>query len=348
MKYLTSIIAAGVYMAIFTGCSEKSPENTRPSEAICVKARILAETDHALAVQYPGILSAKQVIKLSFKTGGIIAGIQVNEGSRVRKGQVLALLDMTEIGSQVNQSGLALDKAKRDMNRIKSLYTDTVATLEQLQDATSAYEAAVENFNIAHFNQHYSRITAPANGRIIARLAEEHEVVGPGMPVLVFCEDDKEEWVVKTGLSDRDIVRIRKGDKAIAEFDAFPGKKFSAYVSQMAETVDPQSGTFEVEVTVIPQQERLLNGLIAKVTIEYKSEHTVTLVPPEALTEGNGSKGYIFTVDEIDTTARKVPVTIAYIENEYIAVLESVKSLGQVITEGASYVEDGSKISIQQ
>jgi multidrug efflux system membrane fusion protein len=348
MKRISIIIISGVVGWLSVSCDKNTPESASMEKVICVKAETMTETNRTMPIQCPGILSSKQVVKLAFKTGGIIARMHVSVGSQVKKGQVIAALDMTEIASQAGQSRLAFEKAKRDLQRVKSLYRDTVATLEQLQDATSAYEAALENKNIAEFNQRYSMITAPADGKIIARLAEEHELVGPGIPVLVFSEKGKEEWVVKAGLSDKDIVRISKGDKAVAVFDAFPGKTFTAYVSQIAEMVDPQSGTFEVEVTVIPQKEKLINGLVANVVIESKNTMIVTMIPPEALSEVDGRKGFVYVVEEADTTARKVPVTIAYIGNSEIAVNESVNKIGQVITEGASYLEDGSKVSFNK
>jgi RND family efflux transporter MFP subunit len=335
--------------ALFSAsCSEKAPVQVSNEEVICVKAGVMEETNTALPVQYPGILTTKQVIKLSFKTGGIISDIWAQEGSFVKKGQVIASLEMTEISSQVSQAKLALEKAERDLKRVKSLYADTVATLEQLQDATSAYEVALQNNNIAEFNLQYSRITAPANGKIIARLAEEHELAGPGMPVLVFSEQGKEEWIVKAGLSDRDIVRIKEGDRADVVFDAFPGRTFKAFVSQVAEMVDPQSGTFEVEVTVDPQKERLINGLTARISIQPESRQQVTMVPPEALTGADGNRGFVYIVEESDTTAKKVPVTIAFLENQYVAVVEPLNQMGQVITEGASFLEDGTKINISK
>ncbi len=347
MKTNSFLAIAGLSALAFIGCAEDKPAETYTEEVVCVKAETLVETNAAVPIQCTGLVSSKRLIKMSFKTGGIIARINVDEGSPVKKGQVIALLEMTEITAQVDQAKLVLEKAERDLKRIKSLFNDTVATLEQLQDATSAYEVALENSKIARFNQHYSHITAPANGKIIARLAEEHELVGPGMPVVVFIEQGKDEWVVKAGVSDKDAVKIKTGDKAEAFFDAFPGKAFPAYVSQIAEMVDPQSGTFEVEITVDPQQERLINGLVAKVNIESLNKQLVTLVPPEAVTETDGRKGYVYIVQAADTTARKVEITIAYLENNYIAVVEPINKFGSIITEGASYLEEGSKISIQ-
>jgi RND family efflux transporter MFP subunit len=335
-------------IVLFASCSKTTSVSKEQNQAICVKTDSLTETNASIPIQCSGILSSKRMIKLSFKTGGIISSINVDEGSYVKKGQILATLDMTEISAQVSQTKLAFEKAERDLKRVKNLYRDTVATLEQLQDATSAYEAALENKNIAEFNQRFSYIVAPENGKIISKLNEEHELVGPGMPVIIFSEQGKDEWVVKAGLSDKDIIKVKKGDKAEISLDAFPNKSFNAFVSQVSEAADPQSGTFEVELSINPENEKLINGLVAKLKIESLDKQNVTLVPADALTEADGKKAFVYIVEKSDTTAKKVPVTIAYLQNDAVAIVEPISKMGQVITQGAGYLEDGSKILVQK
>lgn len=341
-----AILMISAVIAMLTACTKKTPPVSGNTEVVYVKVSNLIETKANMPIQCSGILTSKRMVKLSFKTGGIIASINVNEGAYVQKGQVLASLNMTEIASKVSQARLAFEKAERDLKRVKNLYRDTVATLEQLQDATSAYEVALESKNIAEFNLRYSSITAPANGRIIARLSEEDELVGPGSPILVFTENGNDEWVVKAGISDKDIIRAKKGDHAEVELDAFPGRKFPAHISQVSEAADPLSGTFEIEITVNPGNERFVNGLVAKVSVESTNTQVVTLVPPDALMETDGRKGYVYVVKGADKTARRVPVTIAYLEKNNVAIIEPVNKIGQVIVKGASYLEDGTKVNV--
>ena len=346
MKKLPTIFILLLLILLLKGCAKNTHHDANTEEIICVKAEKLLETNFTKPIQCSGIVSSKRLIKLSFKTGGLISRIFVDEGSLVKKGQLIAELDMTEISSQVEQAKLSFEKAKRDLQRIKSLYNDTVATLEQYQNASSAYELAKENKNIAEFNQQYSAIKAPANGKIISKLAEEYELVGSGMPIIIFSEQGKDEWVIKAGVSDIDIVKIRKGDKAEVFIDAFPGQAFSATVSQISEAADPLSGTFEVEIAVHPENKEFKNGLVANVKIESKNSNTVTLVPPNVLIDLDGLKGYVFVFNKNDSTAKKTPVTIAYLQKNNVAVVEPINNSGLIITKGAAYLENGSKVKI--
>jgi len=218
-------------------------------------------------------------------------------------------------------------------------------TLEQLENTTSAYEAALETKNIAEFNLRYSQIVAPANGKIISKLAEESELAGPGMPVLIFSEQGNDEWIVKTGVSDKDIVSLKNGDKASITFDAYEGREFEAKVTQLSELADQTSGTFEVELEVKPGDAKFINGLVANIKISSLGTRMVTLVPPDAVTEADGNKGFVYVVDDKDSTAKKVPITISHIQNNEIAIVEPLNKMGKVVTKGAAYLEEGTKVN---
>ena len=341
-KFLLIIAAISIASA---SCSKKPATKENSEQSVCVKTETIAETIASMPIHCSGILSSKRISKLSFKTGGIINQLLVDEGSVVRKGQELAKLNMTEISAQVQQARVAFEKAERDMKRVRNLYTDTVVPLEQLQNATSAYQAALETKNIAEFNFQYSRIVAPANGKIIAKLAEENELTGAGMPVLVFSEEGNDDWIIKTGISDKDVVLLNLGDNATITFDAFGSKQFTAKVTQLAQTADPTSGTFEIELAVKPDGYKFINGLVVDVKINSMHTQLVSLVPPDAVVEANGNKGFVYVVDKQNTKARKIPVTIAYMQNSEIAVIEPINKIGRVITKGAAYLEDGVRIN---
>jgi multidrug efflux system membrane fusion protein len=127
MNTLSFFLISGTAALLFSACAKKAPVTTIQEQAICVKTETLFETNASVPIQAAGILSSKHILKLSFKTGGIISKIYVEEGAEVKKGQVIAELDMTEISAQVSQANLAFEKAKRDLERVKNLYNDTVA-----------------------------------------------------------------------------------------------------------------------------------------------------------------------------------------------------------------------------
>ncbi len=91
-----------------TGCSENKAQ-ANADEAIVVRTQPVTPTDYAPALEYSGVLATTSETKLSFKIGGIIAKVFVKEGDHIRKGQLLAALDLTEINAQVQQASQNLD-----------------------------------------------------------------------------------------------------------------------------------------------------------------------------------------------------------------------------------------------
>ncbi|MBK7633850.1 MAG: biotin/lipoyl-binding protein [Saprospiraceae bacterium] len=140
----------------------------------------------------------------SFKTGGVIKKTYVKEGDIVSKGQLLATLEMQEINAQVQQAEEGLQKVLRDKNRVGNLYKDSVATLEQYQNVTSAYEVAKRTSEIAQFNRLYSEVRAPISGKIIKQIMYSGEITGPGNPIYAILGVGKSDWVIQAGLTDRD------------------------------------------------------------------------------------------------------------------------------------------------
>ncbi len=307
----------------------------------------IAEEKRALPIRSSGRLSTKAEVKLSFKIGGLVDRVYVDEGQRVKKGTRLARLNMAEIDAQVLQAKSGLDKAKRDRDRAEGLYADSVATLEQVQDARTAVEIAEANLKIASFNRTHAEIFAPASGRVLKRAAEAGELVGAGQPIYVFGAN-REGWVVRVGLADQDIVKLAVGDSAKLSFDAYPDEIFQGRVTEVADAADPMSGTFEVEIAIDEPANLLKSGFIARVDLFPSKAEPLYFLPIEALVEGNGDEGIVYVYDAAQNEAKKIPVKIARILDEEIAIKSGLGNYTQVITEGASFLYGEGPVRVMQ
>lgn len=327
---------------LFLAC-EKPQKSSAKTAAIPVKTALVKQEYIAFPIQANGILASPKEVKLSFKVGGIIEKLLVAEGERVKKGQKLAYLEKSEIEAMAKQARSAYEKASRDYRRVSSLYQDSVATLEQKQDSETGLTVARSNKEIAEFNLKYASIAAPAKGKILKRLAENNELVSPGMPVFIFGSTEG-AWLIRTGVSDRDIVRIQYGDSAAIYFDAYRNQKFTARVTEIAQAADPYTGTFEIELTLEGEQQNLVFGFVADIEIYPSRGRNYYLIPVEALAEADANRGTVFCVDTKSITAYKVTVDIARIFNGQVALFTGLEVGEQVITEGSAYLREGSKI----
>ncbi|WP_207512346.1 efflux RND transporter periplasmic adaptor subunit [Longitalea luteola] len=331
---------------VLSACNGGSEAASITDEAIAVKLQPVTTTRYAPVLKYSGAMASTAEARLSFKIGGIISKIYVKEGDHVVKGQLLATLDLTEINAQVQQAAQGVEKVQRDVNRVKNLYSDTVATLEQLQNANTQLQVAEENLRIARFNQQYAQIRATESGIILKKMMNEGELANPGSPVFEFNGTAGNDWVIRFGVSDKDWAVLKKGDKASVEIDAYPNRTFTGIVTEIAQGADIASGTYEIEVKVLPGGARFAAGLFATVRLQPAAEQTVTLVPVEAIAEANNKTGYVYTVNADGKSVTKNLVTIAFLENNKAAIVSGLDSAKEVITEGVGYLTDKSLVKV--
>jgi RND family efflux transporter MFP subunit len=338
------MIAMAAAAVLVSGCGGGGHEETG-TRTIPVRAVEIESRDVTLPVRTTGILSSGSEQKLSFKTGGIIEKIHVDEGDVVKRGDMLASLDLSEISAMYVQAESGWKKSQRDLRRIENLYGDSVVTLEQYENAKTALAVARSSLDIAKFNLEHSTITAPRDGKVLMRFAEESEMTGAGNPVFLFGVTG-DGWSVKVGVIDRDLIRIRKGDSASVRFDAWPTHSFSASVVEISGSADPMTGTFEVDLELDPDGRTLASGFTAKAEI-YPSDRVSSLVVPiESVVDADGERGYIFIVTEEGAAARRVPVELDAIVDGHVAVRGPVEAGMDVVTDGAPYLIDGSKIEV--
>jgi multidrug efflux system membrane fusion protein len=315
-------------------------------DAIPVRLQPVMLSRQSRVLRYSGLMATNDEARLSFKIGGIISRIYVKEGDHVSAGELLATLDLTEIDAQVQQAALNVEKAQRDENRLSNLYRDTVASLEQLQNSHTQLTVANEALRIAHFNRQYAQIRASTDGTVLQKIASDGEYLAAGTPVLVFNGTGNRDWVVRFGVSDKDWAVLHRGDKAAVTIDAYPEHDFSGVITKLAEAADPANGTYAVEVTVEPAGHRFAPGLFCSLRIQPPAGRIYTLIPASALTEGEGSGGYVYTVNADNRTVRKISVRIAFLQDDLIAVSSGLDSVRQVITDGVGYLTEHSVVKV--
>ena len=340
IKTLGVIIIAAL---IFSACKEQLTEE-KITDKIKVRTTKVVEKEMSIPVHCCGKLASKEESKLSFKTGGIISNIFVDEGQTVKKGQILAKLNLSEIRAQVNQAKLGLEKAKRDYKRANNLYKDSVATLEQLQNATTALNLAKSNVEIAEFNLQFSIIKAPANGKILKRVAEENEIIGIGYPVLLFGSTEN-NWIIRVNITDKDIFSLNLNDKSEIKFDAYPDKIFSATVTEIGNSSDPYTGTYEVELMLQQTDTKFAFGLIASVDIFPAKKEKFMIISVNALIEGNETEGYIYQLIN-KNKLKKLKIKIYKISDDNLIIKSGVKPGAEIITEGVSYINGTSEVEV--
>ena len=318
-------------------------ETGKPSPRVATST--VKYQQYARPIRTSGILAYKSQQTLSFKTAGPVERLLVDEGDRVIAGQLLASLSLEEVNAQADEAEARLSLARRNLERINKLHTNNVVSLDQLQSAETELTVARSRLRIARFNQKYSRIEAPSTGQVLRRHVEENELVTPNQPVLVVA-DTSRGWILKTGLTDEEIVRVQKNDKAYIQFDAWPDDTFTGQVTRLAALADERTGTFQVEITFPEPSSKLRSGFVGKVTIVPSAQKMLALIPIESVVNAARSTADVFVYSPKDQSVRLRSISLSFIEPGYIATDSGLAEGEVIITSGASFLLDGDTVVV--
>ncbi|WP_394821866.1 efflux RND transporter periplasmic adaptor subunit [Pendulispora albinea] len=321
------------------------------SPSIAVRLTSVQRGPVARPVRGAGVVRLKSEADLSFKVGGVVTAVLVEEGARVRKGQVLARLDPTEVDAALRQANETSARAERDVERARKLHATNAIPVSDLQNAETAAAQAKAGVDTAAWNAQRAVVVAPDDGRIERRSVDPGEIVMPGTPVF-HVSGRSRGTVVRAGLTDRDVLRIATGEAAKVVLDLFPDTPLSGKVSQIAAAATPGIGTFDVEVSIdqpLPARPEgalpiaILSGMTAKIEIAHVEADLAT-VPIASLTEGRGDAASVFVVD--GKVARRVPVKVAFLSQDRAALLTRLDGHDRVVEAGASDLDDGSAVRV--
>lgn len=296
------------------------------------------------SIQVHGVVANRDEMRLAFKVGGVIRRLSVDAGESIRRGQVLAEIDLTEIDAQLAQASELDAKAARDLERGEHLYADQVLSLEQLQDLRTQRSVAAAQLQAARFNRSHAVITAPATGVVLQRLAEEHELVPAGQAVLTVGSEAR-GYVVRAAVADRELLQIHIGDAVAVRLDAVPGRELAGTVSERSRAADPATGLFPIEVQLAPADLALASGLVASLRVQpATSAGVLTRIPAGAIVEADGGRASVFMLD--GAQARRREVQIAFIDGSEVALRSGVSPGETIITDGAPFLDDGEHVAV--
>jgi len=341
-KYLLLVIFSSFF--VLASAQADQSENMDSAPTFLVETTKVNYLPRGKNISASGRLANKSEQKLSFKTSGPVATILVDEGDWVKKGQLLAQLNQEEINAQVAQSQSVFDEAKRNTERYKALYKKKVVPVERLQSAETRLEVARSNLRIAKFNKQHSKIIAPDDGRILKRTIETNEMISPFQTAFVMSLS-KGGWVIRSGVTDKNIVQINKGDTTAIQLDAYPDKVFKGQVSEVGAAADTRSHLFEIEITLNETQLRLHSGFISRLSITPSQQEPVALLPIEAIVEAKSTKAQVFVVNE-SKEVKQQDVEIAWLESDAVAIRSGLAEGSWVVTSGATYLHDGEIVSV--
>lgn len=358
------LVASFLFLFLFSCQSQDQKEEikeesfgTAPVKVYKVKRQRISEK-----LLYTGLIEAWKEINITPDVGGKIVQIHVEEGDRVKQGQLLAELDTRAIRLQLEQAkaGVAVadanyKDAKRNMDRMKRLIEENAVSDQQYEKIELAFEAAeaqlqqaLAALNLANHGLDVSLMKAPFSGVVASKNAEVGDVINPMMGGFssssgVLTLMDFSRVKIEIDVSYQDIIRIKKGQVATLKVAAFPDDIFQGVVSVMNLTADPLTKKFKVKVMVDNHDLILRPNTFGEVILEVSTHENALVIPQKAILD----QKYIFLALENSTAERK-EVSLGLQNTDMLEIVKGLKEGDLVIVEGNYGLEDGTKIEIKE
>ena len=332
-------------------CSSKNEKIALPEEKenfTSVKVANVTSEEVCDSLYVTGLLATENEARLSFKTSGVIDRIFVNEGSHVKKGQLLASLKTTEINTELDQANLTLEKAQRDYSRAISLYKDSAITREQVENSKTALDVAQKSVDRLVFNRQYALIRAEADGFVIGKPANEGEIAGPGTPVIIMDEAvANRDFLLRVGVTDIEWSSINSGQRAVVRLDAYPNKIFTGSVYRKSRSANMNGGLFQVDLRVNFKDETPAVGMFGKAILAPGSRIKEYTIPYEALIQVNGNKGFVY-IPAGNNSLKKAEIVIKSFNERRVVVQSGIREGDRVIISNNAFLTENSKITITE
>ena len=315
------------------------------------------------SVTATGTIEAVTSVTVGTQVSGIVNKLYVDYNSQVKKGQVIAELDKTNLLSELNTAKANLASAQSSLNyqaanmeRYKTLYKKGLVSADEYENALLTYRqtkeqvaSSKENVQRAQTNLGYATITSPIDGTVISKSVEEGQTVAASFntPELFTIAKDLTNMQVVANVDEADIGGVKEGNRVTFTVDAYPDDTFEGTVKQvrLEATTTNNVVTYEVVISAPNADLKLKPGLTANVTIYTQERSGVLAVANKALrftptkeTVGKDmkivdckGKNKVWTLNDKTLTAH--PVTIGQTDGINTEITKGLKQGDKIVTE---------------
>lgn len=341
MRYISPLVAATVITLLNTACSSSSKNSEETTDSIVAELPRV-DIQQVNMQEVPQIATYTATIE-AFKTNNIatstpnrIKNILVDVGSKVNAGQRVVVLDAVN----TDQLKVNIDEVTREYNRAKQLLEIGGGT----QQAVDQLKSQLDGLNRQYTNlMENTVLTTPVTGVVTARNYDPGDMTG-NQPILTIEQVRPVKVIIN--VSESEFTKVKKGMKAKINLDVYGNEEFNGTVSLIHPSIDPATRTFTVEITIPNNNEKVLPGMFARVTMDFGVQPHV-VVPDRAVVKQSGSGNkYVYVYNPGSGTVSFNQVELGQrIDNTY-EIISGVSNGDLVVIAGQSKLINGSKVEV--
>lgn len=326
---------------LFSGCSKDS-KTVYPA----TRNVILTEVDSNGEVstsRYSGVIEESKSVNAAFMTGGKLQTLNVKEGDKVRKGQLLATLDATDYQIGVNQLQVQYEQMVSEKKRMDEMFARHNVAPNDYEKFEAGFEQLKLQLDMAKNKLGYTRLYSPSDGFISYKYMQPGELVDAGTPIYKITDDTNFEVSVDLPL----MVYLNRNEikKVVGSIPSI-SEEIPLTISSFTPDAD-NNQLYHMKLDVPTKFKKdLTTGMNISVAIELQNEvKGESLIPSRAIFDDNGVT-YVWLFNETDSTLTKKSVTVVGQPQGSKSVVTGLSGNQKIVTTGVKQLKDGEKVNV--
>ena len=342
-KYMKKTCIVFLAFAGLLAVSSCGNRKTTEAETSVVRLFTVKNADAASVQEFPGRVKAAEEVNMAFKVSGTLMNVHVEEGGKVRKGQLVAEIDPRDYQVQLDAAEAEFMRVKSEAGRVMALYADSVSTADAYDKARYGLQQITVKYEHAKNQLADTKIYAPFDGFVQKRLFDPPTVVAAGMPVVTLVSGGRQEIEINIPAS----AYIHR-DRMVsfhAAFDFLPGRDIPLHLISIAPKANAnQLYTMRLSLPsdVSPQPSPGMNTMVKIESSDAAGKRVQ--IPSSALFKKEG-KSCVWIYDEQSGTVRMRTVSVERLHTDGTAIVtDGLAAEEQVVATGVHNLTDGQKV----
>lgn len=354
----TKILLFLAAVTFLTGCSsndEASP--TAPTSPRLVKTVVVEKLTDGNVRRYPGTVVAGRRVDLAFHVSGPLIEFPVAEGNMVKEGQLLARIDPQDYQLILEAKEATLLRAKQDFERASVLIKSGSIAKIYYDETQASYYVAKADASTASKALQDTYLYAPFSGVVAKTYVENFQNLAAKEKILSL--QDISEVEIKVFFPEQDMLRlnpVRFMDNInnseifindAIEFDALPGRRFSAKIKKFSTEAEPNTQTYAITLAMAtPDDLNVLPGMTATFILSGQNlpNNAVLLVPLSAVSTNANGESVVWVVNTDSMTVQPKIVELSGLSGKYVQILNGIDAGDRIVTAGANYLLPGMSV----
>lgn len=338
-------------MVIFMACSDQSEKNLVVEEeqvkSINVTTQRIEQRSFASYVRVVGAIETSNDIIISAEVSGKILSYSAKEGELITAGETILKIDDAKLLQEKARLEAQTAQARENFERLKAIYIeDGIGSEIDYLNAKYAYDQSISSLESINIDLENTSVRAPFTGRMESKLLDVGEMVAPGAAIIRLI--GTEEFKIAAGVPARYANVVHTGDEVDVWFDAEETDTLLSTITFVANSINPQNRTFDIEVDFPENSENYKVEMISNIRLRTNQQENV-LVISEEFVYSKEDNYVVYVLAENDKGEQVAEERVVELGNAYkteVIIKDGLMVGDQLITLGSAFLDDGMRIKV--